>query len=88
MAIFKECKHSFRIVQALFGKSASTLVFSTAKVRISPESLRTLFRAATLRLSENNGKRAFRLPSVSRVAATAAKVILSADRMGQTCSDG
>ena len=27
MAIFKECKHSFQIVQALFGKSASTLVF-------------------------------------------------------------
>ena len=43
MAIFRECKHSFQIVQALFGKSASTLVFSTAKVRISPESLRTLF---------------------------------------------
>ena len=43
MAIFRECKHSFRIVQALFGKSASTLVFSTAKVRISPEPLRTLF---------------------------------------------
>ena len=58
MAIFRECKHSFRIVQALFGKSASTLVFSPAKVRISPESLRTLF------------------------AATAAKVIHSADRNG------
>lgn len=28
MAIFRECKHSFQIVQALFGKSASTLVFS------------------------------------------------------------
>ena len=41
MAIFRECKHSFQIVQALFGKSASTLVFSPAKVRISPESLRT-----------------------------------------------
>ena len=27
MAIFRECKHSFQIVQALFGKSASTLVF-------------------------------------------------------------
>ena len=27
MAIFRECKHSFHIVQALFGKSASTLVF-------------------------------------------------------------
>ena len=46
MAIFRECKHSFQIVQALFGKSASTLVFSTAKVRISPESLRTLFAGA------------------------------------------
>ena len=33
MAIFRECKHSFQIVQALFGKSASTLVFSPAKVR-------------------------------------------------------
>ena len=53
MAIFRECKHSFQIVQALFGKSASTLVFSTAKVRISPESLRTLFASATLRLSES-----------------------------------
>ena len=31
MAIFRECKHSFQIVQALFGKSASTLVFSTAQ---------------------------------------------------------
>ena len=49
MAIFRECKHSFQIVQALFGKSASTLVFSTAKVRISPESLRTLFAGAKLR---------------------------------------
>ena len=27
MAIFRECKRSFQIVQALFGKSASTLVF-------------------------------------------------------------
>ena len=49
MAIFRECKHSFRIVQALFGKSASTLVFSTAKVRISPESLRTMFAGAKVR---------------------------------------
>lgn len=50
MAIFRECKHSFRIVQALFGKSASTLVFSDCtKVRISPESLRTLFAGAKLR---------------------------------------
>jgi hypothetical protein len=30
MAIFRECKHSFQIVQALFGKSASTLVFSVS----------------------------------------------------------
>ena len=45
MAIFRECKHSFHIVQALFGKSASTLVFPTAKVLLSPESLRTLFAA-------------------------------------------
>jgi hypothetical protein len=30
MAIFRECKHSFQIVQALFGKSASTLVFSAS----------------------------------------------------------
>ena len=29
MAIFRECKHSFQIVQALFGKSASTVVFFT-----------------------------------------------------------
>ena len=39
MAIFRECKHSFRIVQALFGKSASTLVFPTAQryeFRLSP----------------------------------------------------
>ena len=28
MAIFRECKHSFQIVQALFGKSASTVVCS------------------------------------------------------------
>ena len=48
MAIFRECKHSFQIVQALFGKSASTLVFSSAKVRISPESLRTLSAGAKL----------------------------------------
>ena len=46
MAIFRECKHSFQIVQALFGKSASTLVFSTAKVLLSPESLRTMFAGA------------------------------------------
>lgn len=65
MAIFRECKHSFRIVLALFGKSASTLVFSTA----------------TLRLSESNGKRAFRLPSVNRVAATAAKVRISPESL-------
>ena len=49
MAIFRECKHSFRIVQALFGKSASTLVFSTAKVRISPESLRTMLAGTKVR---------------------------------------
>ena len=75
MAIFRECKHSFQIVQALFGKSASTLVFFTsqhnaasdAKVRKLPQSLRTLFASARLRLSESNGKRAFRLPSVSRL---------------------
>lgn len=35
MAIFRECKHSFQIVQALFGKSASTLVFSPATLRLS-----------------------------------------------------
>ena len=61
MAIFKECKHSFRIVQALFGKSASTLVFSTAKVRISPESLRTMFRAAkVIHSADKNGTNFFR----------------------------
>ena len=31
MAIFRECKHSFQIVQALFGKSASTIVCSDSK---------------------------------------------------------
>ena len=61
MAIFRECKHSFRIVQALFGKSASTLVFSTAKVRISPESLRTLFAGAkVIHSADRNGTNFFR----------------------------
>ena len=82
MAIFRECKHSFHIVQALFGKSASTLVFSTAKVRTSPESLRTMFASATLRLSESGTMLASVQPSVSRVAATAAKVIHSAGESG------
>ena len=31
MVIFKECKHFFKIVQALFPKSASTLVFYVHK---------------------------------------------------------
>ena len=31
MAIFRECKHSFQIMQALFGKSASTVVCSDNK---------------------------------------------------------
>ena len=31
MAISRECKHSFQIVQALFGKSASTVVCSDNK---------------------------------------------------------
>ena len=31
MVIFKECKHFFQIVQALFPKSASTLVFYVHK---------------------------------------------------------
>lgn len=61
MAIFRECKHSFQIVQALFGKSASTLVFSTAKVRISPESLRTLFAGAkVIHSADRNGTNFFR----------------------------
>ena len=61
MAIFRECKHSFRIVQALFGKSASTLVFSPAKVRISPESLRTLFAGAkVIHSADRNGTDFFR----------------------------
>lgn len=34
MAIFRECKHSFQIMQALFGKSASTLVFFISQGRI------------------------------------------------------
>ena len=47
MAIFRECKHSFQIVQALFGKSASTLVFSAStKVRKPCASGRTLFASA------------------------------------------
>ena len=56
MAIFRECKHSFRIVQALFGKSASTLVFSPAKVRISHESLRTLFAATAAKVIHSAGE--------------------------------
>ena len=61
MAIFRECKHSFHIVQALFGRSASTLVFSTAKVRISPESLRTLFAGAkVIHSADRNGTDFFR----------------------------
>ena len=62
MAIFRECKHSFQIVQALFGKSASTLVFSVStKVRISPESLRTLFASAKLiHSADRNGTNFFR----------------------------
>ena len=57
MAIFRECKHSFQIVQALFGKSASTLVFSAStKVRKPCASGRTLFRAAKVILSaDKNG---------------------------------
>ena len=46
MAIFRECKHSFRIVQALFVKSASTLVFSATSGSSS----------ATLRLSERGAE--------------------------------
>ena len=99
MAIFRECKHSFQIVQALFGKSASTLVFFASQPFSFPIAR---LRRSTLRLSESNGKRAFRLPSVSRVAATAAnlrispeslrtlfasaKVIHSADRNGTSCA--
>ena len=51
MAIFRECKHSFRIVQALFGKSASTLVFSatsgssSANLRNPFRTVRTMFAA-------------------------------------------
>ncbi len=63
MAIFRECKHSFQIVQALFGKSASTLVFFTsqhnaasdAKVRKLPQSLRTLFAATAAKLQNRVG---------------------------------
>ena len=50
MAIFRECKHSFQIVQALFGKSASTLIFfaspsgfSDAKLYLSILKGRTWF---------------------------------------------
>ena len=39
MAIFRECKHSFQIVQALFGKSASTLVFSLRSLFVSDYSI-------------------------------------------------
>ena len=62
MAIFRECKHSFRIVQALFGKSASTLVFSAStKVRKPCASGRTSFRAAKLQnIADKNGTDFFR----------------------------
>ena len=62
MAIFRECKHSFQIVQALFWKSASTLVFfDCTKVRKPCASGRTLFRAAKVQnLAGESGTDFFR----------------------------
>ena len=62
MAIFRECKHSFQIVLALFGKSASTLVFSatsgssSANLRNPFRTVRTLFRATkVIHSADKNG---------------------------------
>ena len=46
MAIFRECKHSFQIVQALFGKSASTLVFFDCNAAIEREQWKACFPIA------------------------------------------